>query len=202
MVYHSLGTVCHAQYQFDEAENWYQQALSVSDRMGNHSQMGIEFHHLGLVEQARDMFVGDAEHWYMMAIQQWQEIGDRRSEGDECRQLGVLFHEQKELDKAEEWYGQARDIFEELQDLNRICRTYGQLGMVAEERDDIPGALLWAGRTYQLAESNNLQVLVQVKAHLARLKEKHGDDNFAAWWREFADEDPPTDLDVDPETVL
>jgi tetratricopeptide (TPR) repeat protein len=202
LVYHSLGTVCHAQYQFDEAENWYQQALSVSDRMGNHSQMGIEFHHLGLVEQARDMFVGDAEHWYMMAIQQWQEIGDRRSEGDECRQLGVLFHEQKELDKAEEWYGQARDIFEELQDLNRICRTYGQLGMVAEERDDIPGALLWAGRTYQLAESNNLQVLVQVKAHLARLKEKHGDDNFAAWWREFADEDPPTDLDVDPETVL
>jgi len=202
LVYHSLGTVCHAQYQYDEAENWYQQALSVSDRMGNHSQMGIEFHHLGLVEQAREMFVGDAEHWYMMAIQQWQEIGDRRSEGDEYRQLGVLFHEQKDLDKAEEWYGQARDIFEEIQDLNRICRTYGQLGMVAEERDDIPGALLWAGRTYQLAESNNLQVLVQVKAHLARLKEKHGDDNFAAWWREFADEDPPTDLDVNPETVL
>jgi len=202
LVYHSLGTVCHAQYQYDEAENWYQQALSVSDRMGNHSQMGIEFHHLGLVEQAREMFVGDAEHWYMMAIQQWQEIGDRRSEGDEYRQLGVLFHEQKDLDKAEEWYGQARDIFEEIQDLNRICRTYGQLGMVAEERDDIPGALLWAGRTYQLAESNNLQVLVQVKSHLARLKEKHGDDNFAAWWREFADEDPPTDLDVDPETVL
>jgi tetratricopeptide (TPR) repeat protein len=202
LVYHSLGTVCHAQYQYDEAENWYQQALSVSDRMGNHSQMGIEFHHLGLVEQAREMFVGDAEHWYMMAIQQWQEIGDRRSEGDEYRQLGVLFHEQKDLDKAEEWYGQARDIFEEIQDLNRICRTYGQLGMVAEERDDIPGALLWAGRTYQLAESNNLQVLVQVKAHLARLKEKHGDDNFAAWWREFADEDPPTNLDVDPETVL
>ena len=202
LVYHSLGTVCHAQYQYDEAENWYQQALSVSDRMGNHSQMGIEFHHLGLVEQAREMFVGDAEHWYMMAIQQWQEIGDRRSEGDEYRQLGVLFHEQKDLDKAEEWYGQARDIFEEIQDLNRICRTYGQLGMVAEERDDILGALLWAGRTYQLAESNNLQVLVQVKAHLARLKEKHGDDNFAAWWREFADEDPPTDLDVNPETVL
>ena len=25
---------------------------------------------------------------------------------------------------------------------------------------------------------------------------------YTAWWREFADEDPPTDLDVDPETVL
>ena len=202
LVYHSLGTVCHAQYQFDEAENWYQQALQVSDRMGNAAQMGVEFHHLGLVEQAREMFVDDAEHWYMMALGKWQEVGDRRSEGDECRQLGVLFHEQKDLDTAEGWYGKARDIFEELQDLNRICRTYGQLGMLAEERDDIPGALLWAGRTYQLAKSNNLQVLVQVKAHLARLKEKHGDDNFAAWWQEFAGEDAPTDLDVDPETIL
>jgi len=202
LVYHSLGTLCHAQYKYDEAENWYQQALSLSDRMDNDNQMGIEFHHLGLIEQAREMFVDDAEHWYMMAIEKWRKVGDRRSEGDECRQIGVLFHEQKDLDKAEEWYGQARDIFEELQDLNRICRTYGQLGMVAEDRDDIPGALLWAGRTFQLAESNELAVLIQAKAHLARLKDKHGEDSFAAWWREFAGEEPPADLEVDPETVL
>ncbi|MDA0263477.1 MAG: tetratricopeptide repeat protein [Chloroflexi bacterium] len=202
LVYHSLGTVCHAQYHYEEAQNWYEQALSLSDRMGNHAQMGIEFHHLGMVEQAREFFVDDAEHWYRMAVEKWQLLGDRRSEGDEYRQLGVLFHEQKDLDKAEEWYGRARDVFEELQDLNRICRTYGQLGMVAEQRDDVPGALLWAGRTYQLAESNQLPVLVQVKAHLARLKEKHGEDNFAAWWQEFAGEPAPTDLDVDPETVI
>ena len=202
LVYHSLGTVYHAQYQFDEAENWYQQALQLSDRLGNHAQMGIEFHHLGLVEQAKEMFVQDAEHWYMMALQQWEEIGDRRSEGDECRQLGVLFHEQKDLDKAEEWYTRARDIFEEIQDLNRICRTYGQIGMIAEERDDVLGALLWAARTYQLANTNNLQVLIQAKAHLSRLKEKHGEKNFNTWWQEFAGEAPPADLDVDTETVL
>ena len=202
LVYHSLGTVCHAQYQFEEAENWYQQALQLSDRMGNHAQMGIEFHHLGLVEQAREFFVQDAEHWYMMALQQWEETGDRRSEGDECRQLGVLFHEQKELDKAEEWYIRAKDIFEEIQDLNRICRTYGQLGMIAEERDDVPGALTWAARTYQMANANSLQVLIQAKAHLARLKEKFGEEDFNTWWQEFAGEPPPADLDVDPETVL
>ena len=202
LVYHSLGTVCHAQYKFEEAENWYQQALQLSERMDNHAQMGIEFHHLGLVEQAREMFVEDAEHWYMMALQQWENTGDRRSEGDECRQLGVLFHEQKELDKAEEWYLRARDIFEEIQDHDRICRTYGQIGMVAEQRDDIAGALLWAGRTYQMASANNLQVLAQVKAHLARLKEKHGEENFNAWWKEFAGVEAPTDLDVDPETII
>ncbi|NQW23358.1 MAG: tetratricopeptide repeat protein [SAR202 cluster bacterium] len=202
LVYHSLGTVCHAQYQFDEAQNWYEQALTLSDRMGNDTQMAIEFHHLGLVEQARDMFVQDAEHWYLMAMEKWQKLGDRRSEGDECRQLGVLFHEHKDLEKAEEWYSRARDAFEEIQDVSRICRTYGQLGMVAEQRDDIPGALLWAGRTYQQALGNNLPVLIQAKAHLARLRDKQGEENFATWWREFAGEDPPTDLNVDAETVL
>ena len=74
--------------------------------------------------------------------------------------------------------------------------------MIAEERDDVRGALLWAGRTYQLASANNLQVLDQAKAHLARLKEKLGENSFTAWWHEFAEEDPPADLDIDPETVL
>ena len=81
------------------------------------------------------------------SIDKWQAVGDKRSEGDECRQLGVLFHQQKDLDKAEEWYSRARDIFEELQDLNRICRTYGQLGMVAEEREPLPQPQLRASHT-------------------------------------------------------
>ena len=43
-VYHELGTVCHAQYNFDEAKNWYQQALGLSDRLGNQAQMATELH--------------------------------------------------------------------------------------------------------------------------------------------------------------
>ena len=202
LVYHSLGTLCHAQYQFDDAENWYQQSLTLSDRMGNEAQMAIEFHHLGLLTQARKLFYEDAEHWYTLALEKFEKLGDRRSAGDECRQLGVLSHEQKKLEDAERWYHRAREIFEELQEPNRISRTYGQLGMVAEERDDIAEALLWASRTYQLALSHNLPVIDQARVHLARLKNKYGEDDFADWWRAFAGEDPPTDLEVDPETIL
>ena len=199
LVYHSLGTLCHAQYQFDDAENWYQQSLTLSDRLGNEAQMAIECHHLGLLTQARQMFFDDAEHWYSMALEKFEKLGDRRSAGDECRQLGVLFHEQKRLDEADQWYHRAREIFEELQDPSRIARTYGQLGMVSEQRDDIGGALLWAGRTYQLARTHNLPVLGQVRSHLARLRDKYGADDFGDWWRAFANEEPPDDLDPDPE---
>ena len=202
LVYHSLGTLSHAQYQFDDAENWYQQSLTLSDRLGNEAQMAIEFHHLGLLAQARELFFDDAEHWYMMALEKFEKLGDWKSAGDECRQLGVLCHEQKKLDEAESWYHRAREVFEEIQDVGRIARTYGQLGMVAEEREDMPSALQWTGRTYQLALDNSLPMMHQVRAHLARLRDKYGWDNFAQWWRDFAGEEPPTNLEADTETPI
>ena len=202
LVYHSLGTVAHAQYQLDDAENWYKQALTLSDRMGNEAQMAVEFHYLGLLEQGRQMFPEDAEHWYTLALEKYEKLGDWRSAGDECRQLGVLFHEQQKLAEAESWYHRAREIFEEIQDVSRTARTYGQLGMAAEERDDLGEALTWAARTYQLAADHNLPVIAQARVHLARLRDKQGPETFAEWWRNFAGEDPPGDLDAEEGAIL
>ena len=170
--------------------------------MGNEAQMAVEFHYLGLLEQGRQLFPEDAEHWYTLALEKYEKLGDWRSAGDECRQLGVLFHEQKKLEEAESWYHRAREIFEEIQDVSRTARTYGQLGMVAEEREDIDASLTWAARTYQLATDHNLPVIAQARVHLARLRDKHGAEVFADWWRTFAGEGPPTDLDAEEEVIL
>ena len=202
LIYHALGTVAHAQYQLDDAENWYKQALTLCDRMGNEAQMAVEFHYLGLLEQGRQLFPEDAEHWYTLALEKYEKLGDWRGAGDECRQLGVLFHEQHKLEEAESWYHRAREIFEEIQDVSRTARTYGQLGMAAEERADLEGALTWAARTYQLASDHNLAVMSQARIHLARLRDKHGADAFADWWRNFAGEEPPADLDAEEEVIL
>ncbi len=202
LVYHELGTVCHAQYNFDEAKSWYQQALGLSDRLGNQAQMATELHYLGLLEQDRGIVYEEAEEWFLAALERKEELGDRRGAGDECRQLGVLFHEQKLYDQAANWYHQAREIFEDTGDVQRVARTYGQLGMVAEETDDIPGALEWTARTYQLVTEYDLPVMVQVKAHLARLRDKYGEENFASWWLNFTGDEAPADLDVDTSGIL
>jgi tetratricopeptide (TPR) repeat protein len=202
LIYHELGTVCHAQYLFDQAVSWYQQALHLSDRLRKEEQMAVEFHHLGLLAQTRGIVYEEAEEWYLAALEKWEKLGNRRAIGDECRQLGVLFHEQKRYHEAEQWYLQAREVFEGLGDVQRTARTYGQLGMVAEEQGNLIRALEWVARTYQLAVDHNLPVLVQVKAHLARLRDKHGTDNFTNWWRDFTGEAPPTDLDVDASGIL
>ena len=199
LVFHELGTVYHARYLFEEAETWYQQALSLSDRLGMENQVAVEFHHLGLLSQARGVFIDDAVEWFDLARERWEKLGDRRSAGDECRALGVLFHEQQRLDEAEDYYRQAQAAFEEVQDVQRTARTYGQLGKVAEDRGDLPGALEWATRTHSLAVDHGLALLPQVKAHLAELRDKYGEENFNQWWRGYTGGDPPTDLDVETE---
>ena len=195
LVYHELGTVCHARYHFEEAESWYRQALALSDRLGKELQMAVEFHHLGLLHQAREVLYEDAEECYLLALGKYEALGDRTAAGDECRQLGVLFHQQKRLDAAEEWYLRASRIFQQTGDLYRTARTYGQLGMVAEDREDLPNALHWVALTYQLAADNGLPLLPQAKSHLARLRLKCGEDRFRSWWTSSVGSEPPDDLE-------
>ena len=202
LIYHELGTVCLSRYQFEEAENWYRQSLTLCDQQGNQRQMAVEFHHLGLLAQTRGLDYEATEDWYILAFEMRERLGEKRAMGDEARQLGVLFQEHKRWDEAEQWYQQAREIFEELQDVMRTARTYGQLGMVAEERDNLTDALEWTARTYQLALDHDLPLLVQVKTHLARLRDKQGEETFSQWWRDNKGSDPPTDLDVDTSHIL
>ena len=202
LVFHELGTLSHAQYLFEDAQRWYDQALSLADRLGKQEQMAIEFHHLGLLHQVRGIVYEEAEEWFLAALEARERLGDRRGMGDECRQIGVLYHEQQKLEEAKQWYNQAREIFEEIRDVQRTSRTYGQLGMVAEQEGDLPGALGWVARTYQLVLDYNLPVMIQVKAHLARLRDSYGEENFVEWWRGHTGEEPPTDLDVDTSEIL
>ena len=200
-IFHALGTVDHSEYLFEEAQSWYQQALGLCDRMGMTDQMVVEFHHLGVLAQARGI-PDEAEEWLRVAMEYRERRGDIGGVGVEARQIGVVHHEQGDLDQAYEWYNQARVAFEGAQDVLRAARTYGQLGMVEEERGNLPDALEWVARTFQLVNDYQLPILVQVKAHLARLRDRMGEEPFAQWWRDNTGAEPPGDLDVDLSETL
>ena len=200
-IFHALGTVDHSEYLFEDAQSWYQQALGLCDRMGMTEQMIVEFHHLGTLAQARGI-PDEAEEWLTTAMEYRERLGDVRGAGVEARQLGVVFHEQGNLEQAYHWYDQARTAFENVRDVLRAARTYGQLGMVEEERGNLPEALEWVARTYQLVAQYELPMLVQVKAHLARLRDAMGEDVFGQWWRDNTGAEAPGDLDVDTSEIL
>lgn len=200
-IFHALGTVDHSEYLFEEAQSWYQQALGLCDRMGMTEQMIVEFHSLGTLAQARGI-PDEAAEWLQIAMEYREEMGDTRGVGIEARQLGVVYHEQGDLDLAYEWYDRARISFESARDVLRAARTYGQLGMVEEERGNLPDALEWVARTHQLVADYQLPMLVQVNAHLARLRDAMGEEAFGQWWRDNTGAEAPTNLDVDTSEIL
>ena len=200
-IFHALGTVDHSEYLFEEAQSWYQQALGLCDRLGMTEQMIVEFHHLGTLAQARGI-PDEAAEWLTIAMEHRESMGDVRGVGVEARQLGVVYHEQGDLDLAYQWYDQARLAFENARDVVRAARTYGQLGMVEEERGNLPDALEWVARTHQLVADYQLPMLVQVNAHLARIRDAMGEEAFAQWWRDNTGAEAPTDLDVDTSEIL
>ena len=200
-IFHALGTVDHSEYLFEEAQSWYQQALGLCDRMGMTEQMIVEFHHLGVLAQARGI-PDEAEEWLRVAMEYRGRQGDVRGVGVEARQIGVVHHEQGNLDRAYEWYDQARVAFEGARDVLRAARTYGQLGMVEEERGNLSDALEWVARTFQLVNDYQLPMLIQVKAHLSRLRDRMGAEPFEQWWRDNTGAEPPGDLDVDASEIL
>lgn len=200
-IFHALGTVDHSEYRFEEAQSWYQQALGLCDRLGMTEQMIVEFHYLGTLAQVRGI-PDEADEWLRIAMEYRERMGDTRGVGIEARQLGVVYHEQGDLEQAYHWYDQARIAFEQVRDVLRAARTYGQLGMVEEERGNLTDALEWVARTHQLVADYQLPMLVQVKAHLARLRERMGAAEFQQWWRDNTGADAPEDLEVDASGIL
>ena len=96
-------------------------------------------------------------------IGEYEKLEDMRAVGDECRQLGVLFHEQKRLDEAEQWYQRASGIFESFRTCKGLPAPTASWEWWRRNRGDLEAALEWVARTYALATDHNLPSVDQAK---------------------------------------
>ena len=68
--------------------------------------------------------------------------------------------------------------------------------MVEEERGNLPNALRWVAHTYRLIADHQLPMLEPVTAHLARLRERMGADDFRRWWLDNTGAEPPDNAEL------
>ena len=200
----NLAPFCHAQYNFDEAKSWYQQALSLSDRLGNQAQMATELHFLGLLEQDRGIVYEEAEEWYLAALERREELGDRRGGRRRVPSTGCAVPRTEEIRRggklvppgpgrfSRNW-ARYRESPELTVSLGMVCRGTGQPG----RRSGMDGAHLST-----CLPSTSCRYWYRSKAHLARLREKYGEADFARWWVDFTGDEAPSDLEVDASGIL
>jgi tetratricopeptide (TPR) repeat protein len=132
----NFGNAYSALGQVERAIKYYEQALAISQEIGDRcnegtwlGNLGNAYNVLGQVERAIE--------YYEQALAISQEIGDRRGEGADLGNLGVAYFALGQVERAIKYYEQALAISQEIGDrrnggtwLGNLGNTYSDLGQV------------------------------------------------------------------------
>nr|MDZ8020665.1 tetratricopeptide repeat protein [Nostoc sp. SerVER01] len=130
--YHNLGYVAQELRQYDQARDYYQQALEIKIEFGDRYICASTYHQLGRVAEELRQY-DQARDYYQQALEIFIEFGDRYSCARTYHNLGYVAQELRQYDQARDYYQQALEIKIEFGDRYSCTRTYHQLGNVAQE---------------------------------------------------------------------
>jgi tetratricopeptide (TPR) repeat protein len=103
------------QQQFEQAEQYYRQALQIFIEFNDRHSQAITYHMLGMVAKGQQQFE-QAEQYYRQALQIFIEFNDRHSQAITYHMLGRAAEEQQQWDKAREHFLCALEIYFDFQD--------------------------------------------------------------------------------------
>ncbi len=133
VTYHNLGIVAQEQRQYEQAEQYYQNALRIKIEFDDRYSQASTYHQLGIVAQEQRQYE-QAEQYYQNALRIKIEFDDRYSQASTYHQLGRVAQEQRQYEQAEQYYQNALRIKIEFDDRYSQASTYHQLGRVAQEQ--------------------------------------------------------------------
>jgi len=151
--YLELGKLAEKKFTFDEAEDWYMEAVKIYKAHGDELELANAYHQLGnLASSLREH--SDSEKWYAKSML-------IRKGHPEHPELAGLYHAlgndafyQKDIPKAKSHYLEAQEIFERLGDEHGLALTYHQLGLVADEEWDISAAERYFSKSLKINEAH------------------------------------------------
>ncbi|MEO1286645.1 MAG: tetratricopeptide repeat protein [Chloroflexota bacterium] len=98
---------------YQQAIEYYQQALTISRQIGNKSVVGLSLGNLGIAYRNLGQYQ-QAINYYQQALLIAEDIGDIRGQGNRFNNLGVVYESLEDYERAIEYHQQALAIFEQL----------------------------------------------------------------------------------------
>jgi tetratricopeptide (TPR) repeat protein len=149
--YHQLGRVAEALREWEQAQQYYQQALDIKIQFNDiYSQAGT-YHHLGRVAAALREWE-QAQQYYQQALDIYIQFDDVYEQGETYHNLGLVAAALREWEQAQQYYQQALDIYIQFNDVYSQASTYGQLGNMAA---DLQG---WEQARYYYQQALNIYI--------------------------------------------
>lgn len=146
-----LGRIAQEQRDWDGAERWYRQALTIAEKLGNQLFMASAYHQLGIISHLRRDWA-TASRWYLKALAIAEKLGDEFGATGTYHQLGIIAHEQRDWAAATRWYLKSLANSEKQRNERGASHTYHQLGMIAEEQRDWAEAERWYLKSLNISE--------------------------------------------------
>ncbi|MFN6485624.1 tetratricopeptide repeat protein [Nostoc sp. DedQUE02] len=173
--YHQLGYVAQVLREYDQARDYYQQALEIKIEFGERYSCASTYHQLGNVAQDLREY-HQARDYYQQALEIDIEFGERYSCASTYHQLGIVAQDLREYHQARDYYQQALEINIAFGDRYSCARTYHQLGIVAQELREYHQALDYYQQALEIKiEFGDRYSCASTYYHLGKVAEELGE---------------------------
>lgn len=155
--------------------------------------MATSLYQIGRIQQSR----GDYEQaleYYQRSLEIKEELGDRASVAKSLHNIGIIQQERGDFEQALDYYQQSLKIKEELDDRAGVAISLGQIGKLLIETGLFAEAfehLLPALSAFLDLQSPDAKIAVN---DLKTLRDKWGDQNFDAAWKDATETDVPDEF--------
>jgi predicted ATPase/DNA-binding SARP family transcriptional activator/Tfp pilus assembly protein PilF len=147
----NLGNVFLYQGDYARARAYYEQALHISQKIGDQQVKGRILSNLGLVSTYQGDF-GAAGFYYEQTLRTSREIGDLWSEGTVISNLGLLSNLQGDFAKARTYYEQGLRINRDLGDQRVEGIVLSNLGLLCHRQGDYEAAREFSVQALHMAQ--------------------------------------------------
>jgi tetratricopeptide (TPR) repeat protein len=128
-----LGAIQRDFGNWDVAENYFKDALSIDQEQDSTSGMTYSWEQLGYIESCRGNW-DEAERLYRQCLEVETELGDRSGMASSWGVLGDIERNRGNWDEAERLYRQSLELRTELGDRSGMAYSWGALGGIEQNR--------------------------------------------------------------------
>lgn len=177
--FHQMGRLYQDQGEYSQARSYFEKSLSILKEIGDRAGIAKSLHQLGMLHYIQGEFTQAFDH-YKQSLQIKEELGDRLGVASSLHQLGMLYQDQAEYLQARLSYKQALNIFHELGDRAGVARSLSQIGLLNEQEGQLDRAVGRLVQALAIFKQLGMPQREQVRSDLERLREKMGEEAFAA----------------------
>ena len=127
-ILNELGGAYESLSEFNQAIDFYDQALSIAKKLGDRKSEAVSLNNLG--ESYRNIGkYQQAIQLYQQALKFFRELGDRNSEAASLGNLGIAYKSLGQYQQAIQFQQQSLEIRREIGDCNGEANSLGNLGI-------------------------------------------------------------------------